>query len=114
MLLPLLMQAGMFGGATPVTPVTPPPIVGAGWFYQKKKKKKKLKPVVELEHVVVIPQEVPDLEDKRIYRYFGDVSGELRNLRVQMIASRDAMAFAKRENERIQDEELLILLAIDD
>ena len=111
-MLALLFFRG--GGGVALTVKPPPLIVGAGWFYKKPKKKKKLKPVIELEHVVVIPQETPDLEDKRIYRYFGDVSGELRNLRVQMIASRDAMAFAKRENERLQDEELLILLAIDD
>lgn len=101
-----------WGTGAPVV-IPPLPIFSGGWFYKKKKKKKKA-PAVELENVVVIPQKVPDLEDKRIYRYFGDLSKDLVNLRVQMISSRDAMDFAKRENKRLQDDELLILLAIDD
>ena len=114
--LALFVSVGIYN-AEPL----PAPQFGGGYFYRPRKtpkKKKKLRPVVELDHVIVVPQETPDLEDKRIYRYFGELAPTLRNIRVEMVESSKAMEMARVENKRMQqqkdDDSLLILLAIYD
>lgn len=115
-MLALLFFRG--GGPATTQAVTNPPIVGGGWYYRPlKKKKKKLPKPVELEHVIVVPQEIPDYDAPVIYRHFGNLASDISQIRVQMIGYQQAMAFAKQENKRIEQEksdELLILLAIMD
>jgi hypothetical protein len=108
---------------SPSAPPAPPSVTvssgGPTWFYKPYPKKKKRK-IVELENVVIIPSESPELDEKRIYRYFGELAPELKNIRIQMIEMREALAYAKQENTRIErqkkldrdDDEFLILLSL--
>jgi hypothetical protein len=83
--------------------VTQPFVGGGGWWRPPvvKKKKKEAK-IVELENVAIIPSSPED--QSRVYRYLGDLAPELTNIRLRMMEMRDALAYARQENERIRKE----------
>lgn len=102
------IQADWSAGNVGVEGTAPPLFVGGGpsWFKQypllKDRKKKNLPPVLELEHVTVIPQREVNYEEPLLYKYLHDIGPQIAQLQVETIAYKAAVEKAIQLNEKLK------------